>query len=92
MVDFAEQFTRLEAENAQLRKTVKSSADQVLEANRLATDAKKENALLKEEVSKLKQQMKDEQDARRAAAVAVDKKEGVLRESIKDLLGKILDT
>ncbi|KAK1667525.1 hypothetical protein QYE76_055684 [Lolium multiflorum] len=84
--DFAEQFTRLEAENAQLRKTVKSSADQVLEANRLATDAKKENALLKEEVSKLKQQMNDEQDARRAAAVAIDKKEGVLRESIKDLL------
>jgi hypothetical protein len=67
-------------------------ADQVLEANRLASDAKKENALLKEEVSKLKQQMKDEQDARRAAAVAVDKKEGVLRESIKDLLGKIHDT
>ncbi|KAK1628229.1 hypothetical protein QYE76_002544 [Lolium multiflorum] len=79
VVDFAEQFTRLEAENAQLRKTVKSSADQVLEANRLATDAKKENALLKEEVSRLKQQMKDEQDARRAAAVAIDKKEGVLR-------------
>ena len=92
MIDFAEQFTRLEAENAQLRKTVKSSADQVLEANRLATDAKKENALLKEEASKLKQQMKDEQDARRAAAVAVDKKEGVLRESIKDLLGKIHNT
>ncbi|KAK1607929.1 hypothetical protein QYE76_031602 [Lolium multiflorum] len=86
VVDFAEQFTRLEAENAQLRKTVKSSADQVLEANRLASDAKKENALLKEEVSRLKQQMKDEQDARRAAAVAIDKKEGVLRESIKDLL------
>ena len=92
MVDFAEQFTRLEADNAQLRKTVKSSADQVLEANRFAADAKKENALLKEEMSKLKQQMKDEQDARRAAAVAVDKKEGVLRESIKDLLGKIHDT
>ncbi|KAK1670894.1 hypothetical protein QYE76_059053 [Lolium multiflorum] len=30
--------------------------------------------------------MKDEQDARRAAAAAVDKKEGVLRESVKDLL------
>jgi hypothetical protein len=46
----------------------------VLEANRLATDANKENALLKEEVSKLKQHMKDEQDAGRAAAVAVDKR------------------
>ncbi|KAK1608630.1 hypothetical protein QYE76_032303 [Lolium multiflorum] len=88
--DFAEQFTRLEADNAQLRKTVKSSADQVLEANRLASDAKKENALLKEEVSRLKQQMKDEHDARRAAAVAIDKKEGVLRESIKDLLDSFI--
>ncbi|KAK1663891.1 hypothetical protein QYE76_052050 [Lolium multiflorum] len=86
VADFAEQFTRLEAENSQLRKAVKSLADQVLEANRLATDAKNENALLKEEVKRLKRQMKDEQDARRAAAAAVDKKEGVLRESIKDLL------
>jgi hypothetical protein len=60
----------------------------VLEANRLATDAKNENALLKEEVKRLKRQMKDEQDARRAAAAAVDEKEGVLRESVKDLLGK----
>ncbi|KAK1610952.1 hypothetical protein QYE76_034625 [Lolium multiflorum] len=86
VVDFAEQFTRLEAENTQLRKTVKSSADQVLEANRLATDAKNENALLKEELKKLKRQMKDEQDAKRAAAIATDKKEGVLRESVKELL------
>ena len=88
MADFAEQFTRLEAENSQLRKAVKSSADQVLEANRLASDAKNENALLKDEVKKLKRQMKDEQDARRAEAAVVDKKEGVLSDSIKDLLGK----
>ncbi|KAK1684564.1 hypothetical protein QYE76_045412 [Lolium multiflorum] len=86
VVDFAEQFTRLESENAQLRKTVKSSADQVLEANRLATDAKNENALLKEELKKLKRQMKDEQDARREAAIPTDKKEGVLRDSVKELL------
>jgi cell shape-determining protein MreC len=92
VVDFAEQFTRLEAENAQLRKSVKSSADQVLEANRLATDAKNENVSLKKELSKLKQQMKDEQEARRAAAIAVDKKEGILRESIKGLLGEFFDT
>ncbi|KAK1615715.1 hypothetical protein QYE76_021232 [Lolium multiflorum] len=86
MVEFAEEFTRLEIENSQLRKTVRSSADQVLEANRLATDAKNENVLLKEEVKKLKQQLKDEQDAKRAAAAAIDKKEGALRESIRDLL------
>ncbi|KAK1620566.1 hypothetical protein QYE76_026083 [Lolium multiflorum] len=88
VVDFAEQFTRLEAENAQLRKAVKSSADQAIEANRIAADAKSENALLKEEVTRLKRQIKDDQDARRAAAAAIDKKEGVLRESVKDLLGR----
>ncbi|KAK1680807.1 hypothetical protein QYE76_041655 [Lolium multiflorum] len=86
VAEFAEEFTRLETENSQLRKAIRSSADQVLEANRLATDAKNENVLLKEEVKKLKQRLKDEQDARRAAAAAIDKKEGVLRESIKDLL------
>ncbi|KAK1606307.1 hypothetical protein QYE76_029980 [Lolium multiflorum] len=86
VVEFAEEFTRLEIENSQLRKTVRSSADQVLEANRLATDAKNENVLLKEEVKKLKQRLKDEQDAKRAAAAVIDKKEGALRESIKDLL------
>ncbi|KAK1608771.1 hypothetical protein QYE76_032444 [Lolium multiflorum] len=69
VVEFAEEFTRLEIENSQLRKTVRSSADQVLEANRLATDAKNENVLLKEEVKKLKQRLKDEQDAKRAAVI-----------------------
>ncbi|KAK1628953.1 hypothetical protein QYE76_003268 [Lolium multiflorum] len=57
VAEFAEEFTRLETENSQLRKTIRSSADQVLEANRLATDAKNENVLLKEEVKKLKQQL-----------------------------------
>ncbi|KAK1664968.1 hypothetical protein QYE76_053127 [Lolium multiflorum] len=86
VVEFAEEFTRIETENSQLRKTVRSSADQMLEANRLANDAKNENVLLKEEVKKLKQRLKDEQDAKRAAAAVIDKKEGALRESIKDLL------
>ncbi|KAK1645939.1 hypothetical protein QYE76_063744 [Lolium multiflorum] len=86
VVEFAEEFTRLELENSQLRKTVRSSADQVLEANRLATDAKNENILLKEEVKKLKQRLNDEQDAKHAAAALIDKKEGALRESIKELL------
>ncbi|KAK1617484.1 hypothetical protein QYE76_023001 [Lolium multiflorum] len=73
-------------ENSQLRKTIRSSADQVLEANRLATDAKNENVLLKEEVKKLKQRLKDELDTKDVAAAAIDKKEGALRESIRDLL------
>ncbi|KAK1664130.1 hypothetical protein QYE76_052289 [Lolium multiflorum] len=91
VVDFAEQFTRLESENAQLRKTIKSSVDQVLEANRLAAKVNNENILLKDELKKLKQQLKDEQDARREAAAAIDKKEGVLPESITNLL-KAADT
>ncbi|KAK1679880.1 hypothetical protein QYE76_040728 [Lolium multiflorum] len=86
VAEFAEQFIRLEADNAQLRKAIKSSADQAIEANRIAAEAKSENALLKEEVTRLKRQMKDDQDAKRAAAAAIDKKEGVLRESVKDLL------
>jgi hypothetical protein len=61
----------------------------VLEANRLAANANYENILLKDELKKLKQQLKDEQDARREAAAAIDKKEGVLRESITNLLSKV---
>nr|XP_051221385.1 uncharacterized protein LOC127339590 [Lolium perenne] len=86
VAEFAEQFTRSESENSHLWKTIKTSADQVLEANRLATDAQKENTLLKEELKKLKQKMKDDQDARSKAAIAVDEKEGVLRESIANLM------
>jgi predicted nucleic acid-binding Zn-ribbon protein len=90
VAEFAEKFTRLESENAHLRKSIKTLADQVLEANRLATDAQNENTLLKEELKKLKQTMKDDQDARRKAAIAADEKEGILRESIANLMGKFL--
>ncbi|KAK1677043.1 hypothetical protein QYE76_037891 [Lolium multiflorum] len=86
VADFADQFTRLESENVQLWKTIKISADQVLEANKLTVDAQNENSLLKDELKKLKQKMKDEHDARREAATAADKKEGALRESITNLL------
>ncbi|KAK1599876.1 hypothetical protein QYE76_018565 [Lolium multiflorum] len=43
VADFADQFTRLESKNAQLRKVIKVSADQVLEANKLTADAQNEN-------------------------------------------------
>ncbi|KAK1680908.1 hypothetical protein QYE76_041756 [Lolium multiflorum] len=79
-------FTRLESETVQIRRTIKTLADQVLEANKLTADAQNENILLKDELKKLKKKMKDEQDARREAAIAADGKEGVLRESITDLL------
>ncbi|KAK1601101.1 hypothetical protein QYE76_048299 [Lolium multiflorum] len=86
VADFADQFTRLESGNAHLRKTIKTSADQVLEANRLATNAQNENTLLKDELKKLKQKVKDDQDARRKVAAAADEKEGVLHESIANLM------
>ncbi|KAK1695828.1 hypothetical protein QYE76_012525 [Lolium multiflorum] len=70
----------------QLRKTIKTSADQVLEANKLTADAQNENILLKDDLKKMKKKMKDEQDARREAAIAADEKEGALRESITNCL------
>jgi predicted nucleic acid-binding Zn-ribbon protein len=88
VAEFAEQFTHLESENTQLRRAIKTSADQLLEANKLATDAQKENTLLKEELKKLKQTMKDDQDAKRKAVAVADEKEGVLRESIANLMGE----
>ncbi|KAK1687149.1 hypothetical protein QYE76_047997 [Lolium multiflorum] len=87
VANFADQFTRLESENAQLRKVVKISADQVLEANKLTGEAQTENTLLKDELKKLQKKMKDEQEARREAAIIDDEKEGALRESITNLLG-----
>jgi predicted nucleic acid-binding Zn-ribbon protein len=89
MVDFANQFVRLESENVQLRKVVKTSADQVLEANRLAAEAQSENTCLKDELKKLKKNMKEEQEARHKAFVEADEKKGTLHESIENLLSKI---
>jgi hypothetical protein len=54
VADFVDQFTRLESENVQFRKTIKVSADQVLEANKLIAEAQNENILLKDELKKLK--------------------------------------
>ncbi|KAK1618051.1 hypothetical protein QYE76_023568 [Lolium multiflorum] len=85
-VDARNQFTRPESKNVQLRKAIKTSADQVLEANQLTTEVQNENTLLKDELKKLKKKMKDEQEARHEAFIIADEKEGVLRESITDLL------
>jgi predicted nucleic acid-binding Zn-ribbon protein len=89
VVDFADQFVRLEAENAQLRNAAKSSADQVQEANMLIAEARNENVSLKEELRKLKRKMKEEQELKLKAYAEVDKKEGALRKSIESLLSKV---
>ncbi|KAK1606384.1 hypothetical protein QYE76_030057 [Lolium multiflorum] len=88
--DFLDSSLNLESENAHIRKTIKTSADQVLEANRLASDAQNENILLKDELKKLKQKMKDEQDAKRKTAIAADEKEGILLESIANLMNSFV--
>jgi predicted RNase H-like nuclease (RuvC/YqgF family) len=89
VVEFVDQFVRLEAENAQLHKAAKSSADQVQEANRLAAEARNENASLKEELKKLKKKIKEEQESKLKAFAEEGKKEGALRKSIESLLSKI---
>jgi predicted nucleic acid-binding Zn-ribbon protein len=88
VADFADQFTRLESENVKLRKAIKTSADQVLEANGLTAEAQNENIILKDELKRLNKKMKDEQEARREAFIVADEKEGALRESITSLLSK----
>jgi predicted nucleic acid-binding Zn-ribbon protein len=89
VVDFADQFIRLEAANAQLRDAAKSSSDQFQEANRLAAEARKENTSLKEELKKRKKNMKEEEEESKLKAYAeADKKEGAIRKSIESLLGK----
>ncbi|XP_047050773.1 uncharacterized protein LOC124656001 [Lolium rigidum] len=87
--DFADQFTRLEAENAQLRKAVKTSADQLLEANKLASEVQSENTCLKDELTKLKKKMKDDQEAHHRALIEANEKEGAFRESIENLLNTV---
>jgi predicted nucleic acid-binding Zn-ribbon protein len=88
-VDFTDQFVRLEAENAQLRKAAKSSADQVQKAYRLPAEARSKNASLREELKKMKKKMKEEQESKLKAYAEADKKEGALRKSIESLLSKI---
>jgi predicted nucleic acid-binding Zn-ribbon protein len=85
VVDFADQFTRLEAENIQLCKAVKASTDQVLEANKLAAEVQDENTFLKDELKK----MEDDQEAQHKAFIEADQKEGALRKSITNLLSKL---
>ncbi|KAK1614376.1 hypothetical protein QYE76_019893 [Lolium multiflorum] len=86
VIDFADQFGRLEVENAQLHEAAKSSYYQLQEAKRLAADAQNENMSLKEELKTMKKKLNEEQDLKLKAYAEADKKEGVLRESIESLL------
>jgi predicted nucleic acid-binding Zn-ribbon protein len=74
VVDFADQFVHLQAENSQLRETAKSSSDQMQEENRLAAKAQKENTSLKQELKKLEKNMKEEEESKLEAYDQADKK------------------
>ncbi|KAM0844733.1 hypothetical protein ACQ4PT_056857 [Festuca glaucescens] len=87
VVDFADQFVRMKAENACLREAAKSSTEKLEKANNLTAEAQKEAASLRKELNLLKERMKEEEQLRLEAHAQADKKEGDLRKSIESLLG-----
>ena len=90
VVDFADQFVRMEAENARLREAAKSSTEKLEKANNLTAEAQKEATSLRKELNLLKERMKEEEQLRLEAHAQADKKEGDLRKSIESLLGNFL--
>ncbi|KAK1617789.1 hypothetical protein QYE76_023306 [Lolium multiflorum] len=87
VVDFADQFVRMEVENAQLRQGAKYLIEQLEKANKLAVEAQKENASLQEALKLLKKKMKEEEQSKLENQRQAYKKEGALRKSIESLLG-----
>jgi chromosome segregation ATPase len=90
VMDFANQFIRMEAQNVHLWEVVKSSTEQLENTNKLATEAQGEAADLKKELDLLKAKMKEEEQLKIEAQAQADKKEGDLRKSVESLLGKLL--
>jgi chromosome segregation ATPase len=90
VADFAAQFIKLEAENAQLREAARSSADQLEKVNELATEAQREAKKLKKELGQVKAKLEAEERQRAEAQTQADEKEGNLCKYIETLLGKSL--
>ena len=91
--NFADQFIKMEAENAQLRKDLaaaKSSTEQVEAANRLAEEAWQKNEDLEKELAKVKAEPEKEVTEKEKAKALAEEREERLRESIESLLGKFL--
>ncbi|KAM0842398.1 hypothetical protein ACQ4PT_058389 [Festuca glaucescens] len=87
VTDFAAQFIRLEAENAQLREAAKSSAEKLEKANKLETDAWQEVEKLKKEPGQIKAKLEEEEKQKAEAQTQAEEKEGSLCKSIETLLG-----
>ncbi|KAM0920169.1 hypothetical protein ACQ4PT_007692 [Festuca glaucescens] len=87
VMDFAAQFIKLEAENAQLRESAKPSAEQLEKANRLAAEAWREADKLKKELGQVTAKLEEEERQKAEAQTQAEEKEGSLRKSIETLLG-----
>ncbi|KAK1610939.1 hypothetical protein QYE76_034612 [Lolium multiflorum] len=83
---FASQFTSLEADKVRLQKEVNSSSLKLESANKIAAAARQEVDSLKEELSKLKEKLKEEETSRVVAEARVTKKDELLCQSSLALL------
>ncbi|KAK1619825.1 hypothetical protein QYE76_025342 [Lolium multiflorum] len=83
---FASQFTSLEADKVRLQKEVKSSSLKLEGANKIAAAARQEVDSLKEELSRLKEKLKEEEASRLVAEARATEKDELLRQSSLALL------
>ncbi|KAK1615921.1 hypothetical protein QYE76_021438 [Lolium multiflorum] len=83
---FASQFTSLEADKVRLQKEVKSSSSRLEGAIKKAATARQEVDSLKEELSRLKEKLKEEEASRLVAEARATEKDELLRQSSLALL------
>ena len=90
--DFADQFVKMEAENAQLRKELmaaKASTEWIEAANKLAEEAWQKNEDLEKELAKVKAELEKEVELREKTKARAEMREDQLRQSIESLLGTL---
>ena len=90
--DFADQFIKMEAENAQLRKylaAAKSSAERIEAANRLTEEAWQKNEDLMKELTKVKAELEEEVKHKETAKTLAKEQEERLCRAVESLLGKL---
>ncbi|KAK1678441.1 hypothetical protein QYE76_039289 [Lolium multiflorum] len=83
---FASQFTSLEAENVRLQEEVRSSSSKLEGAIKKAATARQEVDSLKEELSRLKEKLKEEEASRLIGEARATEKDELLRQSSLALL------
>jgi ATPase subunit of ABC transporter with duplicated ATPase domains len=91
--DFASRFIQLEFQNARLQRAAQSSSDKLDQAVKLAATARQEAEKLKKELNQLKMKLEEDKKEKvekvEAQAQAMEKEDN-LRNSIKALLGNLL--